>query len=99
MLWVRKNEKPYTSLSKIADGKPFKIKENRLWSEIYIKKSDSQIYRLNIFHKAFNSNAELWLKQLSDPHEEYIKDGIECIKIDSYNFNDPESITISLSKW
>ena len=28
MLWVRKNEKPYTSLSKIADGKPFKIKEN-----------------------------------------------------------------------
>lgn len=77
---------------------PFKIKENRLWSEIYIKKSDSQIYRLNIFHKAFNSNPELLLKQLSDPHEEYIKDGIECIKIDSYNFNDPESITISLSK-
>lgn len=77
---------------------PFKIKENRLWSEIYIKKSDSQIYRLNIFHKAFNSNPELLLKQLSDLHEEYIKDEIECIKIDSYNFNDPESITISLSK-
>ena len=77
---------------------PFKIKQNPLWSEIYIKKSDSQIYRLNIFHKAFNSNPELLLNQLSDPHEEYIKDEIECIKIDSYNFNDPESIAISLSK-
>ena len=76
----------------------YKIKQNPLWTEIYIENSDNHIYWLSIFHKAFNKNPALLLNQLSNLHEEYIKDEIECIRIDSYNFDKPENIAISLSK-
>lgn len=75
----------------------YKIKHNPLWSEIYIETPDNQIYRLTIIHKAFNKNPALLLNQLLNPHEEYIKNEIECVKIDSYNFKNIENITISLT--
>ena len=84
----------------VLDEKELKynIKLNAMWSEIYIENSDAQIYRLNIFHKAFNKNPSLLLNQLSKPHEEYIKDEIECVKIYSYNFNDINSLSLSLTR-
>ena len=84
----------------VLDEKELKynITQNAMWSEIYIENSDAQIYRLNIFHKAFNKNPSLLLNQLSKPHEEYIKDEIECVKIYSYNFNDINSLSLSLTR-
>jgi len=38
------------------------------------------------------------LNQLSKPHEEYIKDEIECVKINSYNFNEINSLSLSLTR-
>lgn len=74
-----------TSISSLAaailgkKGWRYEINQHRLRSEIYIETSESEAFKINVYHKAFSQDSSLLVKQLNTPHEEFIEDKIQCI--------------------
>lgn len=63
-------------------GWRYEIHQTRLRSEIFVETVPNNIFRIDVYHKAFSQDSSLLINQLNNPHEELQEDKIHCYVLD-----------------